>query len=67
MNKKRDHKPVIETIINTSALALTSFGVMTITKGSPNPWDCLARGLLLITFGAGLEWFKYYGRNKGLW
>lgn len=57
------HKPAIETIINSAALAMTSYGVLQITQGSPNfPFGYLA----LIT-GVGLEWFKYIGRQKKLW
>jgi hypothetical protein len=66
MNKKEKHKPVIETIINTSALALTAFGVNFIIKNNAI-WDCIIKGLILISFGAVLEYFKYYGRIKGLW
>ena len=55
MNK--DNKPIIETIINTSALALTTLGVVNVQKG-----DYL--GLCLILFGAGLEFFKYWGRKN---
>ena len=63
----KDHKPIIETIINTSALALTSFGVLTITKADGNYWDSMIRGLILVSFGAGLEFIKYYGRKKEIW
>jgi len=51
------HKPTIETIINTAAIALTATGTTWIlTKDS---W-----GFLLVVFGLALEWFKYYGRDK---
>lgn len=55
-----EHKPIIETMINTAALALTAAGTNI----------CLQKdyyGFLLITFGAGLEFFKYWGRKKQLW
>lgn len=53
-------KPTIETLINTTAIALTAAGTqMAITK----EWW----GLLLIVFAALLEFFKYYGRKKDLW
>lgn len=55
-----DHKPIIETMINTVALAVTAFGVNCI----------LAKdyyGFIVITFGASLEFFKYWGRKKKLW
>ena len=54
------HKPIIETILNTSAIALTSFGVMQITTGT-------ATGYIAVSFGIGLELLKYWGRNKNLW
>ena len=57
MNK---HKPVIETIINSVALALTAFGVNGIISG--DLW-----GYCAITFGVALEYFKYIGRSKDLW
>ena len=55
------HKPIIETIINTAALALTSFGVIAITQNAD--WE----GYLTILFAMGLEFFKYWGRQKELW
>ena len=64
MNKQ--HKPIIETIINTSALALTSFGVILLTTNSTG-WESFIKGGLLILFGASLEFAKYWGRNKKLW
>lgn len=54
------HKPVIETIINTAAIALSALGIANVQKG-----DYL--GLCLITFAALLEFFKYWGRSKELW
>ena len=60
MTKKQENKPVIETMINTAALALTAFGVNCI----------LARdyyGFIVIIFGGALEFYKYWGRNKGYW
>jgi len=60
MTDETTHKPVIETIINTAALSMTAFGV-----------NCILQkdyfGFLVITFGAGLEFFKYWGRSKKLW
>lgn len=58
--RREDHgKPVIETLINTTALALTSFGVMQITNGSMD-------GYIPVLVGMLLEYFKYWGR-KTLW
>ena len=51
---------IIETIINTTALALTSYGTFEVTTKS-NYW-----GLMAISFGMLLEFIKYYGR-KYLW
>ena len=57
---KQTNKPVIETIINTAAIALTAYGTIQITSG--NFW-----GYLAIAVGIGLELLKYYGRNKKYW
>jgi hypothetical protein len=59
--KKQDNKPVIETMINTCALALTAAGTnFCITEQS-------IYGFVLIAFGAGLEFFKYWGRQHNYW
>lgn len=55
------NKPIIETLINTTALSLTSWGVLQITKD--NNWI----GALGISFGVLLEYIKYLGRQKKLW
>ena len=65
-NKETPHKPVIETIINTSALALTAFGVNFIINNGVT-WDCLVKGMILILLGASLEFFKYWGRKANYW
>jgi len=54
------HKPIIETIVNTTALAITAFGTNSIIKGD---WY----GFVCVIFGASLEFFKYWGRSKELW
>ena len=54
-------KEAIETIINTSAISLSSYGTLEIIS-SKNYY-----GLLLILFGMGIEFIKYYGRRKKLW
>lgn len=54
------HKPIIETIINTVALALTAAGTQWILTEN-------YMGFLLIVFGAGLEFFKYWGRKEDFW
>ncbi|KKK76611.1 hypothetical protein LCGC14_2861900 [marine sediment metagenome] len=56
----KQNRPIIETIINTCALALTASGT---TMLMAKEWW----GFLLISFGAGLEYYKYWGRNKKLW
>jgi len=55
-----NHKPVIETIINTAAIALTATGTAQLTTGK---WY----GCLLIIFGVVLEFFKYWGRKHQYW
>lgn len=55
-----ENKPVIESIINTVAIAFTSYGVLQVTTGH-------MAGYLPIMFGVGLEMLKYYGRNKEYW
>lgn len=60
MKTKQANRPVIETIINTSALALTATGTQLAIKGE-------MYGCLLILFGAGLEFFKYWGRKNNYW
>lgn len=61
MTKQKEHKPVIETLINSAAIALTSFGVLQITTGNP------LQGYSAVVFGVVLELIKYYGRNKNYW
>ena len=60
MKREDSNKPLIETIINTSALSLTSFGVVQITSGK-------FYGFLVVSFGMLLEFAKYYGRKKRFW
>jgi hypothetical protein len=54
------NKPIIETMINTTALALTSFGVAEIVKTN-------YYGFVCVLFGMTLEFFKYKGRHIKLW
>lgn len=56
-----EHKATIETLINTVAIALTSWGILNITQQGG------FSGYLSISFGLILEFFKYYGRSKELW
>ena len=60
MAKKQDNKPIIETLINTTALAVTAYGANLIMNKD-------YYGFLCVVFGAGLEFFKYWGRSKKLW
>lgn len=60
---ENNHKPIIETIINSAALSLTAFGVQQIINNSPH----FPFGYLALMCGVGLEFFKYLGRNKKLW
>ena len=57
---RKSNKPFIETLINTSAIALTTFGVTQITSGK-------YFGFLVVSFGMLLEFGKYYGRKKRFW
>ncbi len=60
MAKNKEHKAVIETIINTAAIALTATRTtMALSKEY--------YGFLLITFGIVLELIKYMGRARDLW
>ena len=54
------HKATVETMINTSALTLTSFGVLEITKQN-------YFGFLVVLFGMILEFIKYKGRKDKYW
>jgi hypothetical protein len=55
-----NHKPVIETLINTAALAITAYGTQQIITQN-------YYGFICVLFGAGLEFFKYWGRKEKLW
>ena len=54
------HKPIMETMINTTALAITSYGTALLLQK-----DYFGLGLVLL--GAFLEFGKYLGRKKLLW
>lgn len=57
---KDGHKATVETLINTTAIALTTFGVSAIINRD-------YYGFLVIIFGMSLEFIKYFGRNKKYW
>ena len=57
---KPEHKPFIETVINTSALALTAAGTNILISRD-------VFGCILVVMGAGLEFFKYWGRKAEYW
>lgn len=59
--KEDKNKPIIATMINSIALALTSYGVLQVT-GSNNYY-----GYISIIFGVALEYCKYLGMKKKLW
>ena len=59
-NLTEKNKPIIETIINTAAIALTGAGTAAVIGGK-------YMGLLLIAVGMGLEFFKYWGRKNKYW
>ena len=54
------HKPIIETLINTAAIALSAYGVTQITQG-------INTGYFAVVFAMLLEFGKYYGRKVNLW
>lgn len=60
-------KPTIETIINTTAIGLSTVGVVLMTKDGITDHIVFLKGAVLILFGAGLEYFKYWGRQRKLW
>lgn len=60
MTEETQHKPLIETLINTAAITISSLGVVEIQKGS-------YYGFLCVLFAAGLEFFKYWGRKHNYW
>lgn len=56
----KQNKPIIETIINTAALAIIAAGTSMM----------IARdyyGFLLVIFGSALEFWKYWGRKQSYW
>lgn len=55
-----NHRPVIETLINTVAIAFTAYGVTQVTSGE-------LLGYLAVGAGVGLELIKYWGRKNGYW
>ena len=52
-------KPVVETMINTTALAMSALGVQQVTQGK-------YMGFGVILFGMSLEYLKYWSR-KHIW
>jgi len=58
--KQPVHKPVIETIINTAAIAISGMGVINLQQGK-------YIGFAFIVFAAALEFFKYCGRKQDYW
>ena len=56
----KQNKPVIETLVNSAALALFAFGINAVINGD-------LYGYLAMMFGSGLEFFKYWGRQNKFW
>ena len=48
----KDHKATIETMINTTALAMTSFAIYTLTQSSDG-WEQWVKALILLFVGMG--------------
>jgi len=63
MEKNNANKPVIETLVNTAAIALTGSGTASIVGG----FKLKGLGVVMILLGMGLEFFKYWGRKKKYW
>ena len=61
--QETNNKPIIETIINTSAIALTGAGVTSVVNG----FELHGLGVVMILLGMGLEFFKYWGRKNKYW
>jgi len=57
------NKPVVETIINTAAIALTATGTTWLVNGFTHN----GLGCALILFGVALEFFKYWARKSKFW
>ena len=55
--KKQENKPLIESLINTAAMALTASGVVMLL-------DQIWFGFAMVSFAVGLEVVKYMGRRK---
>ena len=76
----KNHKPTIETMMNTTALALTSFAVVSVTTAKlvrasavvvtlttgGTDWNNIIKGIIILFVGMSLEFAKYWGRDK-LW
>ena len=63
---RKESKPIIETLINTLALACTSYSIVLLTTQSDG-WIQIIKGLVILTTGMSLEFLKYVGRKKKLW
>ena len=57
MTKKQENKPLIETMLNQSAIVLTATGTVMLVAQN-------AFGLVLIGTRTVLELVKYWGRRK---
>ena len=55
-----EHKAIIETLINSAAIALSAYGVGLVTKG-------VYQGYYAIASAVILEFVKYYGRKVNIW
>lgn len=61
MSRRKSNKPVIETMINTTALLFTSYGGTLLYQKS------YLIACILVLFGFSLEFAKYWGRKERLW
>lgn len=60
MTNLTQNKPVIETLINTAALALVTYAVSQIIAEN-------YYGFLVLLVAMGLEFYKYWGRKNKFW
>ena len=62
IQKETSHKPTVETMINTAAIAMTATGTALLVNNGD-----IIRGLILVAVGVALEFYKYWGRKHCYW
>ena len=62
----KEDKPVIRTLINTSALLFSGYaGAIVYSEGFT--WSSLIKAMGVVLFGVLLEFIKYWGMKHKLW